>query len=110
MSAGTWVYASIYSAYQIILPVICHMCLTIGNIIFGLRTGGMYGEENTGILNWLGICSISINFPANKVCKTKLSHFRNMGSVLGMDTHVDISCAGMDAYILKKLDGRLCEV
>ena len=33
-----------------------------------------------------------------------------MGSVLGMDTHVDISCAGMDAYILKKLDGRLCEV
>ena len=27
-----------------------------------------------------------------------------------MDTHADLSCAGMDAYILERLDGRLCEV
>ena len=110
MSAGTRVCTGIYSTYQIISSVIRHMWLTIGNIILGLSTGGTYGAEDTRTLNWLRIHSISINFPANEVCKTKLSKFRNTGSVLGMDTHADVSWAGMDAYILEKLDGRLCEV
>ena len=110
MSAGIRVRTGMYIAYQIILSAICHMWLTIENIIFGLGTGGTYGAGDTGIPNWLKIHSILINFPAKMVCKAKLSRLRNTGSVLGMDTHADVSCAGMDAYILERLDGRLCEV
>ena len=31
-------------------------------------------------------------------------------SMLGLDTHADISCAGKDAYVTAKLDGRTCSV
>ena len=30
--------------------------------------------------------------------------------VLGMDSHADVSCAGMDALVVSKLEGRTCNV
>ena len=110
MSTGTWLCTGMHETYQTILSVVRHICFTTGSAILGFVTGGTYGGEDTGIFNRLEIYSISINFPANMVCKTKVSHSRATGSVLGMDTHADVSCAGIDAYILEKLDGRLCEV
>ena len=31
-------------------------------------------------------------------------------SMLGLDTHADISCAGRDAWILAQVEGRTCSV
>ena len=44
------------------------------------------------------------------ICKSKISMEGNSGTVLGMDTHADVSCAGRDAYIIERIDGRVCEV
>ena len=99
-----------YDLYRTVLMTIRHIGFTIESAILGLVAGSTYGGKGTGTSNKLGICSVSIDFPANKICGTKLSHYGATGSVLGMDTHADVSCAGKDAYILEHLDGRMCEV
>ena len=32
------------------------------------------------------------------------------GGFIGMDSHADVSCAGMDALIISKIVGRTCDV
>ena len=110
MSTGTRVKVGMYGAYRYVSSIIRHIGFTIGKVMLGLVTSGTYHMKGTKVFGLLEICSVSINFPANRVCGTKLSYPRNTGSVLGMDTHADVSCAGKDAYILETLEGRLCEV
>ena len=50
------------------------------------------------------------NWDNTRICK--YSHYTQdvEFSILGLDTHADISCAGRDAVITAKLDGRTCAV
>jgi len=57
---------------------------------------------------------------AMRIIKENSGHFRVSGasgqpdshedSVLGMNSHADISCAGKDAWVILWLEGRTCEV
>ena len=61
------------------------------------------------------ISAFSILIPENpdytRVCGSSSSVKINLNnSVMGMDTHADVSCAGRDAYITSRILGRTCEV
>ena len=61
------------------------------------------------------ISALSILVPENagytRVCGSSNREEDNLSnSVLGMDTHADVSCAGRDAYITSRILGRTCEV
>ncbi len=54
--------------------------------------------------------SFSISPPGKRIKIANLMQEHDQGSVPGMDTHVDVSCAGKDAFITSRINGRVCEV
>ena len=63
------------------------------------------------VRDWWRVKSLTIQFTASgRVCKADIHSMSGVGSVIGMDSHADVSCAGKDAYIVEKLAGRVCEV
>ena len=45
-----------------------------------------------------------------RVCGSSNSENNSNNSILGMDSHADVSCAGRDAHISSRVLGRVCEV
>ena len=50
------------------------------------------------------------NWDNTRICKYHHYAHDVEFSMLGLDTHADISCAGRDAVITAKIDGRTCAV
>ena len=44
-----------------------------------------------------------------RICRYNHEH-EDTYTMLGLDTHADISCAGCDAHIISKIDDRTCKV
>ena len=53
---------------------------------------------------------ISEDLKCTRVCGSSSNDNKINNSVLGMDTHADVSCAGRDAYVASRILGRVCEV
>ena len=91
---------------------------TVFHVLFSLHTpivSLIFGRSLAPkLIRPSSLCALFVvsmkNIP-QAVCSSSNKSITSEGdSVLGMDSHGDVSCAGKDVYIESKIEGRKCEV